>query len=214
MISKRCSNVVASRVEQAILDTESRGCGFYFRFWNSPGALAFRTSHGLDDDPVCRAGPPYRRVGRVVKRVYARRAKSPSRNVTDKDGNRRTKQFHIFLPRFFGFGFISLTKEKKPKRFRKKRKARQAVEDIRRKRSSLIQLSQAQSAFRPFVQRTFCLVAVHIDNPDRSPLGIEWLRHVPSPSGFAGYGVTRWGHLDSCLSCRFFFFRNFVASAP
>jgi len=55
MISKRCSDVVESPVEHAILDTESRrNVCFYFRFWNSPCALAFMASHGLDDDPVCR----------------------------------------------------------------------------------------------------------------------------------------------------------------
>ena len=54
MISKRCSDVVESRVEHAILDTESRRNVAFTSDFGQPGALAFRASHGLDDDPVCR----------------------------------------------------------------------------------------------------------------------------------------------------------------
>jgi hypothetical protein len=45
MVFQRCSDVVESRVEQAILDAESRRDAAQIR--NSPGALAFRGTRGL-----------------------------------------------------------------------------------------------------------------------------------------------------------------------
>ena len=41
-MSKRCSDVADFRVEQAILDAESRGNAACFRFGIVPGALALR----------------------------------------------------------------------------------------------------------------------------------------------------------------------------
>jgi hypothetical protein len=68
-MSKRCSDVVESRVEQAILDAESRRNATLTRDSEQPRRTKpFWATRGLDDDSVCRAGPPYRGVSRVVKR--------------------------------------------------------------------------------------------------------------------------------------------------
>jgi|ERR1700736_1877277 hypothetical protein len=48
MIFQRCSDVVESRVEHAIFDTEScAGTQLLLQFRNSPGALTFRGTRGL-----------------------------------------------------------------------------------------------------------------------------------------------------------------------
>jgi len=69
MVFWGCSDVVESRVEQAILDAESRRNAAFTSDSEQPRRASpqgdARTS---DKDSPRRAGPPYKGVGRLVKR--------------------------------------------------------------------------------------------------------------------------------------------------
>src|SRR4029450_9621702 len=72
MIFQRCSDVVESRVEHAILDTESRRNAAFSSVSGTARRANFQgTPRPSDGHSPRRTGPLYRPVGRLVNRISA-----------------------------------------------------------------------------------------------------------------------------------------------
>src|SRR5947208_9838819 len=63
MMSKRCSNVVESRVEHAIRSRKPQECSFYFGFGTAPARLPFGDAPTSDNDSPRRVGLPIDELG-------------------------------------------------------------------------------------------------------------------------------------------------------
>jgi len=73
MIFQRCSDVVESRVEHAILDAESRRNAAFSSVSEQPLRANLRQTRTSDDHSPRRTGPLYRPVGRLVNRIFGGR---------------------------------------------------------------------------------------------------------------------------------------------
>jgi hypothetical protein len=63
---------------------KAAGMWLLLQIWNSPDELAFRASHGLNDDPVCRAGLSIDELGELSNESARYKQNPRPRTLADK----------------------------------------------------------------------------------------------------------------------------------